>query len=265
MTIENQIKVVATLKSGKAKIADPKNWTTDEYARDKNGRDVSCTSAEATCFCSVGALANVMNVHSEHENRVQWECIKQLNACSDGDTIYDYNDSHTHAEVMEVWDRAIQKAEDKLVVMNLERLITAVEAEPEQNFNLSSFKIDKTDDTGNVCGTLFCTVGLACTLPEFQLQEFKLIQQGQRYKSYHVEVNGEHIGNNPVDTDKAFGERAFARLFAARGEGVLDKEHPAVVGSDAYNDVLIDSSTSDKELALWRLTKQLAIYKEKVK
>lgn len=268
MTIENQIKVVAALEAGKAKIVDPKNWTTELFARDSEGRDADVMSDKAVCFCSDGALMAAVGLDWSCYNSPYGVAYRALCDETDGSGIINYNDSHTHAEVMEVWDKAIQQAKDKLVVLNLERLIAAVEQHPEVEFNLDYFKVDTMDCNGNVCGTLFCTAGLATTLPEFKAAGFELVARpNHHYPSYSVQVNGDHIVASE-DTDKTFGASAFRNLFAGRNDGDFDKDHGGAV-SVASDDIFannwkIGEHVTDKELALWRLNKQLAIYKEKV-
>jgi hypothetical protein len=180
-------------------------------------------------------------------------------------------DETTHEQVIAVWDKAIEKAKDKLVVLNLERLIQAVEQQPETSFDLSYFRKDQTAED-NVCGTLFCTVGLACTLPEFSAIGFELKAQPSHrwdlpgvvsYKAYvnDVDVYMAH------ETDTTFGNNAFERLFDCRGCGIMDDSHPNFVLYDADepdDGGEIDESVTDKQLALWRLNEQLAIYKEKL-
>lgn len=118
------------------------------------------------------------------------------------------------------------------IIENLELLIKAVEDEPEQLFNLMWF-----ERTAG-CGTLHCTLGLAATMPGFQEQGLTLVG------SFPVLEGRFTANNNSSNLDILFGKYAFARLFKSRNFGVWDRE--------------FSSPTSDKELALLRLRKQLA-------
>lgn len=138
----------------------------------------------------------------------------------------------------------------KEIIENMEILLAAIKAQPEDNFDLSYFK----KETENVCGTLYCSAGLACTLPHFQAKGWKLVHD---VDSGWWDV---HINNNdfPVAFDEDFGDEAFDYLFAPSGCGEVDELHPA------YIDTFDDMRTSDKELAIWRLERRIEEYKEKL-
>ncbi len=136
---------------------------------------------------------------------------------------------------------------------NLMVLRAAVEAQPEQNFNLDAFKTEEPE-----CGTLFCTVGLACTMPVFQAKHYALtlVQDSWRYSGagwFEATREGQDVCDYGV-TDVEFGEDSFGNLFEMRNQGQQDDAHPS------YDFGEIDRSVTDKELALWRLDRQIAIY-----
>lgn len=97
-----KMKASETLIRAKAVIKDPKNWTQGTFARNSLGEAAGAISSSAVCFCSLGAL-----------KRIEWSSSfhlqLRLNEAACG-SIVDYNDTHTHEQVMEVWDKAIAKA-----------------------------------------------------------------------------------------------------------------------------------------------------------
>lgn len=128
---------------------------------------------------------------------------------------------------------------------NLEVLAEAIKAHPAELFDLSKYMQVKD------CGTLYCSAGLAATLPHFQ-------QQGMRIdEDRDVYVDGEFIAFSPADgsspTDVLFGTRAFYRLFAGYGSGIYDSRLVNARGySREYN-----RSVTDQELALFRIDQHI--------
>ncbi|WP_454287239.1 DUF6197 family protein [Rhizobium arsenicireducens] len=79
-------------------IRDPDNWTRQTRARNAAGNPVQPEDKSAKSFCSIGAMYRVgMNLQ---ERRAAAELIHPR--------LQQFNDTHTHAEVMEVWNRALQ-------------------------------------------------------------------------------------------------------------------------------------------------------------
>lgn len=90
------------LRKAKALIDTPEKWTQKVYARDSNDNDVSYAANSACKFCSLGAL------HRTSDNL--YLAMDYLGKRF-GTFIDNYNDTHTHAEVMAKWDEAIALAE----------------------------------------------------------------------------------------------------------------------------------------------------------
>jgi len=91
-------------------IADPKRWTQRAYARDAYGSVISATSPSAASWCSVGAVlcaAVSQETLSEGDKAL---AFLDSNATNKFGTT-GFNDTHTHPEVLEVFDRAILAAE----------------------------------------------------------------------------------------------------------------------------------------------------------
>jgi hypothetical protein len=124
------------------------------------------------------------------------------------------------------------------IISNLFLLRDAVAKYEPKLFDLSSYKKERE------CGTLYCTAGLAATLPVFKEQG--MILQAAGFDCSMVRVNGHDIDDDGI-ADGLFGEDAWRTCFAPRGEGKYD---------DDFQGLYVDS---DKELALWRLSQQISI------
>lgn len=246
-------KVVEILKAARASITDPANWTQGEYAKNADGDSLDEREWEAqapACFCSVGAVAKAgaMSVcDAENSAAVVYlgKAIGSKLPCA----IVEYNDEHTHEEVLAAFDKAIALAEKELVVTNLETLLAAVEAQPDEQFNLSDYS-NETE-----CGTMYCTAGLAATLPHFNAQG--MYWGLGMYGGPEVKV-GNGTVNDDDETDQRFGLDAWYILFASYGFGKLDKELGAYAPEDAYQRTRL---LKDKELAIARLKAQIKFIK----
>lgn len=104
------MKTSEILIEAKKKINTPEKWTAGTLARDEAGCAVAFGSESAVCFCSMGALE--VEFCEKDIPRLYWfPCINALNnSIPVGGGIAIFNDTHTHKEVMEVWDRAIAEA-----------------------------------------------------------------------------------------------------------------------------------------------------------
>lgn len=122
----------------------------------------------------------------------------------------------------------------QLILRNLKTLHAAVEQQPEALFDLSAYKQELS------CGTLFCSAGLAASMPVFQAQGMGMDRDGQRFvvTVYGVDILYAH------GIDKLFGEEAWDNCFATGDEGYRDSDAPL-------------GALKDKQLALWRLEKQM--------
>lgn len=106
------MKTSDVLIQAKALIATPETWIKNDYTR---------TLADGTqCFCSLGAIQHVMNPDDVAFMDCDWsrgnnEPHKLLCDVNVADgfqhlTFADFNDHHTHSEVMEAFDKAIERA-----------------------------------------------------------------------------------------------------------------------------------------------------------
>ena len=137
---------------------------------------------------------------------------------------------------------------NETIITNLEVLLAAVEAYPENNLNLSSYKCDD-----SVCGTLYCVAGLAATLPHFNAQGMYFEDDGE----IHMDDEGGdgHVGRDSC-TDPLFGPEAWYNLFATYGGGNRDEELGAFTDSSRF-----ERAMTDKQLAVARLKAQIEAVK----
>lgn len=98
------------LIKARALIEKPESWIKHTAARGKSGKSVNPNGRAAICFCAVGAYTRI----SGHE------CIgmPMFNALKERNWKYAisaYNDAFTttHEDVLSLYDRAIEIAEEK--------------------------------------------------------------------------------------------------------------------------------------------------------
>ena len=94
-----------TLKAARQLITDPAKWTQGWLARNALGEHADVDSSSAVCFCSIGALCRVGSVAYYGAQRILERNI------SDGLSLGWFNDTHTHAEVLALFDAAIAELE----------------------------------------------------------------------------------------------------------------------------------------------------------
>lgn len=101
LTVKEQLTAAKTL------IADPKHWVKGEIARNDDGERVEPDDAKAVCFCSLGALCRVTNdIHPA----VSLLCRHMPERFAGFLTGYNDHHSTTHADVMNLFDKAIESA-----------------------------------------------------------------------------------------------------------------------------------------------------------
>lgn len=196
----NHAQIVADLKAAKALIDTPEKWTTHQYARDEEGNSVSFWAWDEvtpTCYCSIGAIAKVQGGITKAEAGT---AVRLLDAAAFGPAanscaIAYYNDSHTHEEVMAVWDKAIAKAEALAVVDNLVAARAKIE-KPEQwtqqvAARNAQGQEDNVDSTDAVC---FCTFGAIVAVA------------GMKYGEA-LKFCTDAVGRNAVDFNDASGRK----------------------------------------------------------
>lgn len=88
-------------------IEKPDGWCRGTDAKDESGRCVRCDDPHARSFCAVGALARVSD---KHEFESAYLALRRGLPTRGG--VATFNDTHTHAEVIAAFDRAIEAAQE---------------------------------------------------------------------------------------------------------------------------------------------------------
>lgn len=104
--------VVEILKEAKSLIDTPEKWTKETYARSTSGGVISEHEDGAVCFCSLGAFFRVAKsadvVYMDSGWDILIKAVKLIKPTAY--SVATFNDNHTHAEVMAMWDKAIELA-----------------------------------------------------------------------------------------------------------------------------------------------------------
>lgn len=99
--------LLETLRYGRALISSPERWTQHESARDAKGNYVFPVQDNAVCWCSTGVLDKI-------GGSCRIDAIEELSTTSfkvANTEIVKYNDTHSHTEVLAVWDATIKRLE----------------------------------------------------------------------------------------------------------------------------------------------------------
>jgi hypothetical protein len=97
------------IKAARALIDTPEKWTKRVGARDSDGAETDVLASSAVCFCVVGACRKATG-----PNILYVRGLGTLRSCIKGSgTVHEWNDApeRTHADVMELFDRAIAELE----------------------------------------------------------------------------------------------------------------------------------------------------------
>ena len=105
----NQL-TVPTIERIIKRIENPANWLQGVFAKDAVGRAVQSTSETACRFCSAGAR-NIETVSQPGFISAQITILFEKIA---GTTMVNFNDTHTHAEVMQAWTKTLNLAKQYL-------------------------------------------------------------------------------------------------------------------------------------------------------
>lgn len=102
-------------------ISVPERWTQGDYARDREGKGlIDHPSIKPVCYCTLGACTAIEELHNIHEGgldpsrAIMSILLKALdNLVEKPTTIDDYNDTHTHEEILTLFDKAIEIAKEE--------------------------------------------------------------------------------------------------------------------------------------------------------
>lgn len=108
--------VLQVLRSGRTLVSDPAHWTRGALSRDRQGRP-TLSHDRAVCWCSTGALnRGSIEIGNDRSLGLRKAAESFLRAAiwdlNPGliTTIPFFNDSSSHAQVLVVWDKAIELA-----------------------------------------------------------------------------------------------------------------------------------------------------------
>jgi len=99
------------LREARALISDPDKWTQGTLARNAYGSEVAHYSPDACKWCAVGAISRVAasnNASYETEMSAYSALVQASRILFDSDAVGEVNDTHTHADVLALFDRAIE-------------------------------------------------------------------------------------------------------------------------------------------------------------
>lgn len=108
---EDRKRVKALLIRARKRINDPEHWTQGANARDKEGRVAWRGDSSATCWCAYGAVTTETRHISNVVARMRLVGLALIALRWQGDVMI-YNDTHTHEQVLAVFDEAIALAEE---------------------------------------------------------------------------------------------------------------------------------------------------------
>jgi hypothetical protein len=95
---------LSTLRAARELISVPERWTQGELARGKSGRAVSPRGKAAVCWCAEGAISRYAPPYGD-----AWTPSIDALSSGLGEEAFAFNDTHTHAEVLALFDRTIAR------------------------------------------------------------------------------------------------------------------------------------------------------------
>jgi hypothetical protein len=103
---------LAVLTRAKALISDPAKWTTEAFARGPEGLSISPYSVMACSWCAIGAIRH----EERHEGQLSnaERLLRSVATDFNGRIVYNVNDKEGHAAVMDLYDRAIHRAQQRI-------------------------------------------------------------------------------------------------------------------------------------------------------
>ena len=107
-------KIHKILTEARSLIADPERWTQFKGAIDARGFAVDPTDPDAYCWCASGAIEKASGGMVHHASRLLLgACSRRMQeACVDifphEPSYITVNDHGTHADILKVFDRAIE-------------------------------------------------------------------------------------------------------------------------------------------------------------
>lgn len=104
------MKTLTLLKKARKVISKEENWTRGELARNFNGGAAVPNSTDAVCWCSMGAMRKFVEL--DFITPALDELILAM-PIGYRQSVVTFEDSHTHAEVLALFDKAIENLSSK--------------------------------------------------------------------------------------------------------------------------------------------------------
>lgn len=102
------------LQKAREIISKPENWIQDDLAINAENESVYVEDAGACKFCSIGACLRASYELRKKTgsciNAARSDLAATLRARGLGESVAMFNDNHTHAEVLTLFDEAIERA-----------------------------------------------------------------------------------------------------------------------------------------------------------
>lgn len=109
LSAEQLKQVIDNLKAAKLLIITEDKWCQKTPARNKYGESCSPSSEQAVSMCAVSAINTACNgFNKDLQQSVEYRLMCEV--CNTRWFAIDYNDTHTHAEVLAKFDEAIELA-----------------------------------------------------------------------------------------------------------------------------------------------------------
>lgn len=107
------METVEILTKARELISDESRWTKYAYTRKADGEKADDQMDVAVCFCGVGAIAKVKGQNPmDATESFEAYLLAQAAGVRDVVDFFTFNDTHTHAEVLAAFDRAIAAARE---------------------------------------------------------------------------------------------------------------------------------------------------------
>lgn len=103
--------VMDLLREARALISDPDKWTQGALARNAHGSEVAHYSPDACKWCAVGAISRVAasnNASYDTEMSAYSSLVQASRRLFYSDAVGEVNDTHSHTDVLALFDRAIE-------------------------------------------------------------------------------------------------------------------------------------------------------------
>jgi hypothetical protein len=103
------------LEAARAKIAEPEHWCQHAFATTKDDMPCGTLEPDAVKWCATGTFMSLDIADTAERTYLLDKVLDTLRSSIPGRNYYNkieqFNDSHTHAEVLDLFDKAIASLE----------------------------------------------------------------------------------------------------------------------------------------------------------